>query len=85
MVWPWRGLPVSLFVHEGCFYNIAVVMMTSICIGLIVVVYEMSLRGHSERDGIGLMNFWVYVCFAIVFAGFAVHFYLRVLAREQAV
>jgi hypothetical protein len=43
-------------------------MMTSSCIGLIVVVYEMSLRGHSERDGIGLMNFWVYVCFAIVFA-----------------
>ncbi|HTZ89078.1 MAG TPA: hypothetical protein VMA71_01980 [Alloacidobacterium sp.] len=85
LVWVCAVLPVSLFVHEQwLLQHRRAVIVVSVCLGVATVSYKIDVLGHFEHNGVGLMNFWIYACFAAVFAGIAAHFYLQFLAREQA-
>ena len=85
IVWACAVLPISLFVHEDWLLRHRTgVIVASICAGMAAVGYRVRIWGHFEHDGIGLMNFWIYACFAVIFAGIAAYYYLRFLAREQS-
>jgi len=86
IAWVCVVFPVSLFVHERWLLEHRTgVIMGSICAGVAAASCKVAVLGQLEHDGIGLMNFWIYACFAVVFAGTAAYSYLRFLAREQNV
>jgi hypothetical protein len=84
LAWTCLVVPIALFVDEGLLLRHRTgVILASICLGLAAVGYKVHVWGHFEHDGIGLMNFWIYACFVVVFAGITAYYYLRFLAREQ--
>ncbi len=86
VAWVFGVLPVSLFVHEQWLLRHRIwAIVVSMCVCLAAVAYRVHVWTHFYHDGVGLMNFWIYACFSLVFAGIAARYYLRFLAREQSV
>lgn len=84
IVWVCAVLPIALFVSaKWLLARRGWVIATSIVASLIAVSYKVHVWTHFYHDGVGLMNFWIYTCFAAVFSGITAYSYLRVLARDQ--
>src|ERR1700739_1899282 len=83
IVWVCAVLPIALFVSaQWLLTRRAWVIATSIVARLVAVSYKVHVWTHFYHDGVGLMNFWIYTCFAAVFSGITAYAYLRVLARD---
>jgi hypothetical protein len=83
IIWACVVLPVALFVSESWLLaRRGLVITASIGLSLLLVSYKVHVWTHFYHDGVGLMNFWVYACFAAVFSGVTAYRYLQLLARE---
>ena len=84
IIWICAVLPIALFVPaHWLLEHRAWVIIASMGLSLLLVGYKVHVWTHFYHDGVGLMNFWIYACFAVVFSGVTAYCYLRFLSREQ--
>lgn len=84
IVWLLVVLPISLAVpSQWLLQHRIAVMIASVCLAFLAVSYKAHVWTHFYRNGVGLMNFWIYTCFALVFSGVTACFYLRFLSHAQ--
>jgi hypothetical protein len=84
IVWACIVVPVSLAVSPQWLLRYRVtVSIASICLAFLAVSYKVHVWTHFYRNGVGLMNFWIYACFAVVFSGITASFYLRFLSHVE--
>lgn len=83
LVWLCVVSPVALFFAEALLLRHRTwVTVAAMVVGILATCYLAHVWTYVDRAGVGAINVWAGICFAAVFSGVTVHYYLRFLSRN---